>query len=140
MNIIFLDKLHHDSAATALAMRGSLDLVERGFMRWEAHTWSNPAVMITSGGVAIGVLALTENVDARTVFVDLAYVVPGHPRALAQMLVALRTRYAGRSEFDYFKFSYHEGNVDMAKAAKAFASRTDLLTHGILVRLKRVPV
>jgi hypothetical protein len=132
----YLEKLCHSPAAVALAMRGSLDLVERGFMRWESHAWNGPAFFLTENGVGVGVLCLEEAPDPKIVKICLAHVLPGHPAALLKLLSALRAKYRDRAEFETVEFTFHDGNSSMTKVLAAFAGH--LWTHTCRIRLADV--
>lgn len=118
IRLVELAKLSQSQEALTAAYRGGLVLQERGWLRFPAACWDQPAIVAMAGDQCVGVLNYREVEDELYVSVDYAFAEPGHPVALATMLARFRSKYRG-SRFESIRFGCHAGNAPMAKAVAA---------------------
>jgi hypothetical protein len=129
VDFVELDKVSHCQAGMTAATRGALSLMERGFCRFAPSNWDDQAFC-----AMVGAECFKPSEPSRTVDVSLAWIDPTHRKGavLAALLQRLRAKYAG-SEFTHIHFTYHDGNADMAEAARKL--RAEVWTHSARVKL-----
>lgn len=117
MEIIELKKLSQHQAGMTSAYRRSLFLMDAGWMRFPAASWDKPAIIALADGDCIAGINWSEDDVIMRLTIDFAWCEPGHPKALALVLLRFRAKFKG-SDFQEVGFTCHDGNEPMAKAVR----------------------
>lgn len=110
-----LAKLCNSQVALTAAYKGGFCLQEKGWMRYPAASWDEPAIIAMVGDKCVAVLNYAEKEDDMYVNVSFAFCDAEHPRALVAVLSRFRSKFRG-SKFERITFTCHNGNTQMAKA------------------------
>lgn len=116
-DIIFIDKVCRNQAATLAAAKGMLTLIERGFSRY-GHPWDLPAIAAMTDGVCVGILLIKIDEVENSATVSLAWCDSDAPDILRRLLSRLRAMCREKAIAEVF-FTCHDANDDMRKAARA---------------------
>ena len=122
LRIVELSKLANSQAAMTAAYRAALILMERGWMRYPAARWDQPAIVVMAGEVCGGGISYSEDRDDLALNVDFAFADPAYPGALALLLTRLRTKVT-ESGAQEVRFTCHEGNEQMARAVRILGAK-----------------
>jgi len=115
VTITEVDKLCQSQVGMTAAYRAGLLLQENGWMRFPPACWDKPAILALEGERCIAGINCSEDLDDGVFAVHFAWCT--EPQALAVLLLRLRQKLRNTACTN-LTFTYHEGNVAMARIAR----------------------
>lgn len=122
LRIVQTDKLCRNKVGVAKAYLASMPLIENGWCRYPAACWDKPAVLVFRGAACVA--GLNYDIDPDTperATINFAFCDGSEPKALALAALAFR-RMAKALGCEVIRFSYHNGNRQMEKAARVIGA------------------
>jgi hypothetical protein len=134
--IVELEKACQDQSVLTALYREGLFLQERGFMRFPAAGWNEPAVAALVDGKCVAAVNYEIAEDEKRATILFAFCLPSHPQMLARCLLIWRGRLKDRG-INEVRFTYHAGNEAMQKAGQLL--RAELFASTFRASLSELP-
>jgi hypothetical protein len=133
LRVIEIERLCHSEAVSKAAFSASNILIEKGFIRWPAACWDEPAIAVIDGNRCVAAINWSRDDKQRYASVDFAFCDGSKPQALAMCILRARKRLA-EAGIHEVRFAHHEGNEQMAKLAHKLRLRPHSISYRVPVR------
>jgi hypothetical protein len=130
MEIVELERLCHSEAASKAAFSASNILIEKGFIRWPAACWDEPAIVVMDCDKCVAGINWSKDEKQRSATVEFAFCDQSTPAAFAMALLRARKRVA-EAGLGEIRFAMHHGNEPMQK----LAAKLKLKPHSLSFRV-----